>query len=156
MKPQNKIREKLNMSRLATILIEKSLKIVNKKVNVRDLQQKFRATRGQILEIQVWDSEWEQCLAKRAVQVDPITGTIKGLGKKYPTPNGIAKLSLQTMLNLIKGVDDKGKPYTPKDAWRLDRLRVDGEVWLPEFEQFATIIYQEAFPQIKKDLGETL
>jgi hypothetical protein len=145
--------------RLATTLLRAIQKILNRNVNVGDIQGRYNATKGRVLRIYIEDTDTYANFKIENGQVELI---------HCDNPNATVRMSLDTMLFLIKGSMDVkeqdgavvNQTYTPFDAWRRGELIIQAdnpnEGWLSDLTLFGKEIYQEAFPIIRTKLGGVL
>lgn len=145
--------------RLATTLLRAIQKILNKNVDVGDIQERYNATKGRVLEIYIDDLDIRANFKIENGKVELI---------HCDNPNATVQMPLDTMLFLIKGSMDVkeqdgtliAQSYTPFDAWRRGELIIQAdnpdEGWLSDLTLFGKEIYQEAFPIIRTKLGGIL
>jgi len=146
-------------ARLATTLLRAIQKILNKNVDVGDIQERYNATKGRVLEIYIDDLDIRANFKIENGKVELI---------HCDNPNATVQMPLDTMLFLIKGsIDIKQQDgtvrmdsYTPFDAWRRGELVIQtdnpNECWLSDLTLFGREIYEQAFPIIKSKIGGLL
>lgn len=142
--------------KLAATLLRAIQKVLNKDVDIPDIQKRYSATKGRILRLHITDVDMFANFKIDSGRVDMVT---------CEHPNATAYFSLDTLLHLINGkiaikeqdgyVHDES--YTPFDAWRRGELVIvsenPNEGWLSDLTLFGREIYEEAFPQIREKLG---
>lgn len=143
-------------AKLATTLLRAIQKVLNKDVDVADIQQRYSATKGRILRLHITDLNMFANFKIDNGRVDMVTSD---------HPNATAYFSFDTLLHLINGEitikEQDGyvhnESYTPFDAWRRGELVIvsenPNEGWLSDLTLFGKEIYQEAFPAIREKLG---
>ena len=130
--------------------------MLNKDVDVADIQKRYSATKGRILRLHITDINMFANFKIDNGRVDMVT---------CDHPNATAYFSLDTLFHLIRGEVTikeqdgymRNESYTPFDAWRRGELVIvsenPNEGWLSDLTLFGREIYEEAFPQIREKLG---
>ncbi|MCK5612427.1 hypothetical protein KAR91_61715 [Candidatus Pacearchaeota archaeon] len=142
-------------ARVMNKIMNSVLKIMNKDIDIGELQDKYKATRGKIIEGRFTDID-------RKFYLQVMDGSVKRL-KNPERIDGWFEADTSTMINIFRGKikmmnpatgEERFEPYDPIAAVRYGDIRVHGEASSADLLLFANHIYTDVYPQMRKSLNK--
>lgn len=142
-----------------TWIINRIVDVSNRRVNIRDLQKKYKAEEGRILEMHVRD-------LRKKYYLRVMNGRIEYMDKINPDDlAGGFETSSDSLINLARGVRQRMNPatdeiyeesYTPFDAITHGDIRFWGDAASNDALLFAKAVSEDVYPQLQKELKSGL
>lgn len=134
--------------RFVNTLLNLITKTVNKDVDIASIQRKYRAPGGRVVIVEVTDIGY-----RSGFVLDPNSHRVIAVNTRDGCP--VLKMPLTTLIYLVKGKDDSGRPFDPNIAWAHGYLEVigpNGSSWLSDARLFHEV-WHMVFPKVKVRLG---
>lgn len=141
--------------RIVNTIISKVISLVNRDIDVVGYQEKYKATSEKIIQGRIVDIDRKFCVQIKDGEVCRLHDPER--------IDGWFETDCSTIINLFRGkikvvnpatMEEKEVGYTPIDAIRYGDLTAVGDASSNDLLLFATAIYKEAYPQIKKSLDK--
>lgn len=135
-------------------VVNRVISIVNRDIDIAELQDKYKATQGKIIEGRLTD-------VNRKFYLQVMDGAIRRL-KDPDRIDGWFEADTSTMINIFRGKikmmnpatgEERFEPYDPIAAVRYGDIRVHGEATSADLILFANHIYGDVYPQMRKSLN---
>lgn len=138
--------------RLVKNMIKLTISIGNTRLNIAELQERYRATKGKVIEFHITDLDY-----RKKIMLDG--GKI--LTVNYKPPDGGIEMTLDVLMGCLRGetriydpiADEfKMQKYGPEQAWRYSDMRVWGTASTNDMLLLFKEVWPVVIPMIKDEL----